>query len=40
MNLYMEKAYKDAEKGINLGEGGPFGATIIDMEGNIISTRA
>ena len=37
MNRYMELAKQNAEKGINRGEGGPFGAVIIDKEGNIIS---
>lgn len=37
MNLYMQKAKENAENGINKNEGGPFGAVIIDKEGNIIS---
>ena len=37
MNRYMELAKRNAEEGINRGEGGPFGAVIIDKEGNIIS---
>ena len=37
MNRYMELAKQNAEEGINRGEGGPFGAVIIDKEGNIIS---
>lgn len=38
MNKYMKIAKEAAEKGINLNEGGPFGAVITDKEGNIIST--
>ena len=37
MNRYMELAKRNAEEGINRGEGGPFGAVIIDKEGHIIS---
>lgn len=37
MNLYMKKAKQNAEYGINQQEGGPFGAVIIDRNGNIIS---
>ena len=37
MNRYMELAKQNAEEGINRGAGGPFGAVIIDKEGNIIS---
>ncbi len=37
MNRYMEKAKLNAEKGIQRGEGGPFGAVIVDKNGNIIS---
>lgn len=37
MNLYMQKAKENAENGINKNEGGPFGAVIVDKEGNIIS---
>lgn len=37
MNLYMQKAKENAEDGISKKEGGPFGAIIIDREGNIIS---
>jgi len=38
MNKYMEIAKNAAENGINLNEGGPFGAVVIDKEGNIIAT--
>lgn len=38
MNKYMKLAKEEAEKGINKNEGGPFGAVIIDKQGNIIST--
>ena len=37
MNRYMEIAKQNAEKGIKRGDGGPFGAVIVDKEGNIIS---
>lgn len=33
----MERAKHNAEKGIENNEGGPFGAVIIDKNGNIIS---
>lgn len=38
MNKYMEIAKNAAENGMNLNEGGPFGAVITDKDGNIIST--
>ena len=38
MNIYMKKSNDLANKGIEKKEGGPFGAVIIDKEGNIIST--
>lgn len=38
MNKYMEIAKNEAENGINLNEGGPFGAVITDKVGNIIAT--
>lgn len=38
MNTYMELAKNAAQNGINLNEGGPFGAVIVDKEGNIIAT--
>ena len=37
MNIYMEKAKQIAEKGIEKKEGGPFGAIIVDKDGNIIA---
>ena len=37
MNKYMEIAKKCAESGIKNNEGGPFGAVIIDRQGNIIA---
>ena len=37
MNKYMKLAKQNAENGINRREGGPFGAVIIDKEGNVIS---
>ena len=37
MNIYMEKALKNAKDGIKNKEGGPFGAVIIDKKGNVIS---
>ena len=37
MNEYMKIAKDIAENGMNHNEGGPFGAIIIDKEGNIIA---
>ena len=37
MNKYMKKAKENADKGIENKEGGPFGAVIVDKEGNIIA---
>lgn len=37
MNEYMKKAIDNARNGILKNEGGPFGAIIIDKEGNIIA---
>lgn len=37
MNKYMKIAKENAEKGISKMEGGPFGAVIVDKNGNIIS---
>ena len=37
MDKYMKLAKQNAENGINRREGGPFGAVIIDKEGNVIS---
>lgn len=37
MNKFMEIAKKNAEEGINRKEGGPFGAVIVDKDGNIIA---
>lgn len=37
MNKYMEEALKEAETGVNMCEGGPFGAVIVDSKGNVIS---
>lgn len=38
MNKFMEVAKEMAENGIKLNEGGPFGAVIVDKEGQIIAT--
>lgn len=38
MNKYMELAKEIANKGMISNEGGPFGAVIVDKQGNIIST--
>lgn len=38
MNKYMKIAKEVADKGIKEKEGGPFGAVIVDKEGNIIET--
>ena len=37
MNKYMKIAKENAEKGIKNKEGGPFGAVILDKDGNIIA---
>lgn len=37
MNEYMKKAKEQAQEGIRKQEGGPFGAVIVDKEGNIIA---
>lgn len=37
MNKYMKVAKEKADEGIKNGEGGPFGAVIVDKEGNIIA---
>lgn len=37
MNEYMKRAKQCAHEGIEKNEGGPFGAVIIDQEGNIIA---
>lgn len=38
MNTYMRLAKNAAENGMNLNEGGPFGAVIVDKKDNIIAT--
>ena len=37
MNKYMEIANECAKHGANCGQGGPFGAIIVDKEGKIIA---
>ncbi len=37
MNKYMQIAKENAEKGIANKEGGPFGAVVVDSNGNIIA---
>lgn len=37
MNKYMQIAKEMADKGIEEKEGGPFGAIIVDKEGNVIA---
>ena len=37
MNKYMKIANDCAKQGANCGQGGPFGAVIVDKEGNIIA---
>lgn len=37
MNKYMKIAKENADKGIKENEGGPFGAVIVDKQGNIIA---
>ena len=36
MNKYMRMAIAEARKGIRAGHGGPFGAVIVDKDGNVI----
>lgn len=38
MDKYMQLALNKAKKGFLNNEGGPFGAVIVDDEGNVIST--
>ena len=38
MNKYIELTKKEALEGMEKNDGGPFGAAIIDKDGNIIST--
>ena len=37
MNKFMKIAKENAHKGCTCGEGGPFGAVIVDSNGNIIA---
>ena len=37
MNKYIEEAKKQAQKGIESKSGGPFGAVIVDKNGQIIA---
>ncbi len=37
MNKYMQIANECAKYGSNIGEGGPFGAVIVDKSGNIVA---
>ena len=37
MKEYMKLAKECAEHGVNCGQGGPFGAVIVDKSGNIIA---
>ena len=37
MNKYMKEAKINADKGIENKEGGPFGAVIVDKDGNIVA---
>src|SRR5574344_2271709 len=38
MNKYMEIALNEVKNSLNKGDGGPFGACIIDNLGNVIAT--
>lgn len=38
MNTFMKIAKENADKGISKNEGGPFGAVIVDKQGNIIAS--
>mmetsp|Transcript_7404 Transcript_7404/g.8997 ORF Transcript_7404/g.8997 Transcript_7404/m.8997 type:complete len:182 (-) Transcript_7404:565-1110(-) len=35
--LFMDTAVKEAEEGVRRGEGGPFGAVIVDKNGKIVA---
>lgn len=37
MNEYMKQAMNNAKAGSEKGEGGPFGAVVVDKEGNVIA---
>lgn len=37
MNKFMQIARQNADRGIRAGEGGPFGAVIVDKDGNVIA---
>lgn len=37
-NEILKKALEEAKKGVELGDGGPFGAVIVDRDGNIVSS--
>ena len=38
MNKFMKESNDLANKGMENGEGGPFGAVIVDKEGEVVST--
>lgn len=38
MKDYMKEAFLEAEKGVQLKDGGPFGAVVVDPNGKIIGT--
>ncbi len=38
MNKYMQIANEKAQKGMLNNEGGPFGAVVVDKDGNVIAT--
>ena len=38
MNEYMKIAINESDKGSSIGDGGPFGAVIVDKEGKIIAS--
>ena len=38
MNPYMQKAKEMAKMGMEANEGGPFGAVILDKQGNLLAT--
>lgn len=37
MDPFMKLAYEEAEKGVRLREGGPFGVVIVDCDGKVIA---
>ena len=38
MDNYMELAYEEAKKGVLPGDGGPFGAVVVDENGEVLAS--